>query len=84
MWDCRWYYWADKLGMLVWQDMPNMPFASQPSPQGHSSTCVSAAAAAAAAAAAVAAVAAAAAAAAAITAAAANAAAVLTWSDARP
>lgn len=21
----RWYYWADKLGMLVWQDMPNMP-----------------------------------------------------------
>jgi beta-galactosidase/beta-glucuronidase len=19
----RWYYWADKLGMLVWQDMPN-------------------------------------------------------------
>jgi len=23
----RWYYWADKLGMLVWQDMPNMPIA---------------------------------------------------------
>jgi beta-galactosidase/beta-glucuronidase len=21
----RWYYWADKLGMLVWQDMPSMP-----------------------------------------------------------
>jgi Concanavalin A-like lectin/glucanases superfamily/Glycosyl hydrolases family 2, sugar binding domain/Glycosyl hydrolases family 2 len=21
----RWYYWAAKLGMLVWQDMPNMP-----------------------------------------------------------
>ncbi|MDR0811771.1 MAG: T9SS type A sorting domain-containing protein [Paludibacter sp.] len=20
----RWYYWADKLGMLVWQDMPSM------------------------------------------------------------
>ena len=20
----RWYYWADKLGLLVWQDMPNM------------------------------------------------------------
>ena len=20
----RWYYWADKIGMLVWQDMPNM------------------------------------------------------------
>ncbi len=23
----RWYYWADKLGMLVWQDMPNLPVA---------------------------------------------------------
>ena len=23
----RWYYWADKLGMLVWQDMPNLPIA---------------------------------------------------------
>jgi hypothetical protein len=22
--DARWYYWADKLGILVWQDMPNM------------------------------------------------------------
>ncbi|MEP7188207.1 MAG: sugar-binding domain-containing protein [Roseiflexaceae bacterium] len=21
----RWYYWADKLGILVWQDMPSMP-----------------------------------------------------------
>ncbi len=21
----RWYYWADRLGVLVWQDMPNMP-----------------------------------------------------------
>ncbi len=21
----RWYYWADRLGILVWQDMPNMP-----------------------------------------------------------
>ena len=20
----RWYYWADRLGMLVWQDMPQM------------------------------------------------------------
>ena len=20
----RWYYWADKLGLLVWQDMPSM------------------------------------------------------------
>ena len=19
----RWYYWADKLGLLVWQDMPS-------------------------------------------------------------
>ncbi len=23
----RWYYWADRLGVLVWQDMPNMPVA---------------------------------------------------------
>jgi hypothetical protein len=23
----RWYYWADKLGILVWQDMPNPPVA---------------------------------------------------------
>ncbi|MEU0696917.1 PA14 domain-containing protein [Streptomyces niveus] len=21
----RWFYWADKLGLLVWQDMPSMP-----------------------------------------------------------
>lgn len=21
----RWYYWADKLGMMVWQDMPSLP-----------------------------------------------------------
>ncbi|WP_216215887.1 glycoside hydrolase family 2 protein [Amycolatopsis aidingensis] len=21
----RWYYWADRLGLLVWQDMPNLP-----------------------------------------------------------
>ena len=21
----RWYLWADQLGLLVWQDMPNMP-----------------------------------------------------------
>ena len=21
----RWYYWADRLGLLVWQDMPTMP-----------------------------------------------------------
>jgi len=21
----RWYYWADKLGLLVWQDMPSGP-----------------------------------------------------------
>jgi hypothetical protein len=26
----RWYYWADRLGILVWQDMPNMR-APQPS-----------------------------------------------------
>jgi hypothetical protein len=24
----RWYYWADRLGLLVWQDMPNMPVAA--------------------------------------------------------
>ncbi len=23
--DDRWYYWADRLGILVWQDMPNLP-----------------------------------------------------------
>jgi hypothetical protein len=23
--DDRWYYWADRLGILVWQDMPNPP-----------------------------------------------------------
>ncbi len=28
----RWYYWADRLGILVWQDMPNTPmFATHPS-----------------------------------------------------
>ena len=21
----RWYYWCDKLGLLVWQDMPSVP-----------------------------------------------------------
>lgn len=25
----RWYYWADKLGILVWQDMPNPPIANR-------------------------------------------------------
>src|SRR5205085_919959 len=25
----RWYYWADRLGILVWQDMPNMGLASR-------------------------------------------------------
>lgn len=29
----RWYYWADKLGVLVWQDMPSMTCEAQPSPQ---------------------------------------------------
>jgi Concanavalin A-like lectin/glucanases superfamily/Glycosyl hydrolases family 2, sugar binding domain/Glycosyl hydrolases family 2/Glycosyl hydrolases family 2, TIM barrel domain len=24
----RWYLWADRLGILVWQDMPNMPVSS--------------------------------------------------------
>ena len=26
----RWYYWADKLGLLVWQDMPAMPTGRTP------------------------------------------------------
>ncbi|DBB10511.1 hypothetical protein WJX82_011175 [Trebouxia sp. C0006] len=29
----RWYYWADKLGVLVWQDMPSMTCEAQPSSQ---------------------------------------------------
>ncbi|KAL3141486.1 hypothetical protein ABBQ32_005048 [Trebouxia sp. C0010 RCD-2024] len=29
----RWYYWADKVGMLVWQDMPSMRCDAQPCPQ---------------------------------------------------
>jgi beta-galactosidase/beta-glucuronidase len=29
----RWYYWADRLGLLVWQDMPSMnPLGPPPSP----------------------------------------------------
>lgn len=34
----RWYYWADRLGILVWQDMPNMrttqPSGPTPAQQG--------------------------------------------------
>jgi hypothetical protein len=30
--DDRWYYWADKLGMLVWQDMPSQPFVQHQAP----------------------------------------------------
>jgi Alpha-L-arabinofuranosidase B (ABFB) domain/Glycosyl hydrolases family 2, sugar binding domain/Glycosyl hydrolases family 2/Glycosyl hydrolases family 2, TIM barrel domain len=26
----RWFYWADKLGLLVWQDMPSMPTNKSP------------------------------------------------------
>ncbi|WP_232794221.1 glycoside hydrolase family 2 protein [Pseudofrankia saprophytica] len=26
----RWYHWADRLGMLVWQDMPSMPHDREP------------------------------------------------------
>jgi hypothetical protein len=26
----RWYYWADKMGFLVWQDMPSMPRTPNP------------------------------------------------------
>ena len=30
----RWYYWADKLGVMVWQDMPSMnSYTSNPQPQ---------------------------------------------------
>ncbi len=28
----RWYLWADQLGLLVWQDMPNMPVTSPRAP----------------------------------------------------
>lgn len=29
----RWYYWADKLGVMVWQDMPSTnPYTSNPQP----------------------------------------------------
>src|SRR5262249_28081139 len=26
----RWYYWADRMGMLVWQDMPSRPIIDAP------------------------------------------------------
>jgi len=29
----RWYYWADKLGLLVWQDMPSITRGPTPPPQ---------------------------------------------------
>jgi hypothetical protein len=32
----RWYYWADKLGMLVWQDMPSAPIYPPRAPTGAS------------------------------------------------
>jgi hypothetical protein len=28
----RWYYWADKLGLMVWQDMPAMRTGDRPAP----------------------------------------------------
>ncbi|MFF0746852.1 PA14 domain-containing protein [Streptomyces sp. NPDC004111] len=28
----RWFYWADRLGLLVWQDMPSMEAGTNPSP----------------------------------------------------
>jgi hypothetical protein len=28
----RWYYWADRLGMLVWQDMPSLAVAQRQAP----------------------------------------------------
>jgi hypothetical protein len=30
--DDRWYYWADRLGILVWQDMPSLPFTQHQAP----------------------------------------------------
>lgn len=29
----RWYHWADRLGLLVWQDMPSLKNATTPSPE---------------------------------------------------
>src|SRR5699024_7938707 len=31
----RWYYWADRIGLLVWQDMPSLPVVldNPPGPQ---------------------------------------------------
>lgn len=31
----RWYYWADRLGLLVWQDMPNMSIYRKVKPSEH-------------------------------------------------
>lgn len=31
----RWFYWCDKLGMLVWQDMPSGDFSNGPQWQNH-------------------------------------------------
>jgi hypothetical protein len=30
----RWYYWADRLGLLVWQDMPSLPIRADRAPTG--------------------------------------------------
>lgn len=29
----RWYYWADRLGVMVWQDMPSMRTGGEPPPE---------------------------------------------------
>ncbi|UPK73075.1 hypothetical protein MU582_11505 [Nocardioidaceae bacterium SCSIO 66511] len=29
----RWYYWADRLGLMVWQDMPSMQNGRKPDPE---------------------------------------------------
>lgn len=46
LWACRWYYWADHLGILVWQDMPAMFWEDNvvpnPSDQGNSFSIASA------------------------------------------
>ena len=31
----RWYYWADRIGLMVWQDMPALPNGRTPDPRSH-------------------------------------------------
>ena len=38
----RWYYWADTLGLMVWQDMPSCnSYTGNPNPAGGGSACIS-------------------------------------------